>query len=94
MTLKNSLYMTVKHDDGSESQILNPYYVHPDTGKSVQDKILYVKKKNVYGNELVYPVCKDAKLFANLTKQKTLSTDDIARIKSLGYVFKHVEEKI
>jgi hypothetical protein len=54
------------------------------------DKILYVKKKNVYGNELVYPVCKDAKLFANLTKQKTLSTDDIARIKSLGYVFKHV----
>ena len=58
------------------------------------DKILYVKKKNVYGNELVYPVCKDAKLFANLTKQKTLSTDDIARIKSLGYVFKHVEEKI
>ena len=58
------------------------------------DKILYVKKKNVYGNELVYPVCKDAKLFANLTKQKTLSTDDIARIKSLGYVYKHVEEKI
>jgi len=60
----------------------------------IMEKILYVKKKNVYGNELVYPVCKDAKLFANLTKQKTLSTDDIARIKSLGYVFKHVEEKI
>ena len=58
------------------------------------EKILYVKKKNVYGNELVYPVCKDAKLFANLTKQKTLSRDDILRIKSLGYVFKHVEEKI
>ena len=58
------------------------------------DKILYVKKKNVYGNELVYPVCKDAKLFANLTKQKTLSTDDIARIKSLGYTFKHIEVKI
>ena len=60
----------------------------------IMEKILYVKKKNVYGNDLVYPVCKDAKLFANLTKQKTLSTDDIARIKSLGYVFKHVEEKI
>ena len=58
------------------------------------ERILYVKKKNVYGNELVYPVCKDARLFANLTKQKTLNTDDIARIKSLGYVFKHVEEKI
>ena len=60
----------------------------------IMEKILYVKKKNVYGNELIYPVCKDAKLFANLTKQKTLSTDDIARIKSLGYIFKHVEEKI
>ena len=58
------------------------------------DKILYVKKINVYGNELVYPVCKDAKLFANLSKKKSSSTDDIARIKSLGYVFKHVEEKI
>ena len=58
------------------------------------DKILYVKKKNVYGNELVYPICKDAKLFVNLLKQETFTSDDIARIKSLGYVFKHVEEKI
>ena len=58
------------------------------------EKILYVKKKNVYGNELVYPVCKDAKLFANLIQQQTFTSDDIARIKSLGYVFKHVEEKI
>ena len=60
----------------------------------IMEKILYVKKKNVYGNELVYPVCKDAKLFVNLLKQETFTSDDIARIKSLGYVFKHVEEKI
>jgi len=93
MTLKNSLYMTVKHNDGSESQMLNPYYVHPDENKSSLDKILYVKR-NVCGNELVYPVCKDAILFTKLLKQESLTTDDIARIKSLGYTFKHIEEKI
>ena len=58
------------------------------------EKILYVKKRTVYGKDLIYPICKDAKLFANLTKTKTLSVDDILRIKSLGYTFKNVEEKI
>tara|TARA_R100000081_G_C4650495_1_gene82483 strand:+ start:276 stop:455 length:180 start_codon:yes stop_codon:yes gene_type:complete len=58
------------------------------------EKILYVKKKNVFGNELVYPVCKDAILFTKLLKQESLTTDDIAKIKSLGYTFKHVEVKI
>ena len=58
------------------------------------EKILYVKKRIVYGKDLIYPICKDAKLFANLTKQKTLSVNDILRIKSLGYTFKSVEEKI
>ena len=37
---------------------------------------------------------KNAKLFANLTKTKTLSVNDILRIKSLGYTFKNVEVKI
>ena len=58
------------------------------------DKILYVKKKNVFGNELVYPVCKDAILFTKLLKQESLTSDDMARIKSLGYTFKHIEVKI
>ena len=58
------------------------------------EKILYVKKRTVYGKDLIYPICKDAKLFANLTKQKTLSVNDVLRIKSLGYTFKHIEEKI
>ena len=58
------------------------------------DKILYVKKKNVFGNELVYPVCKDAILFTKLLKQESLTSDDMAKIKSLGYTFKHIEVKI
>ena len=58
------------------------------------EKVLYVKKRIVYGKDLIYPICREAKLFANLTKQKTLSVNDILRIKSLGYTFKNVEEKI
>ncbi len=58
------------------------------------DKTLIVKKKNVLGNELVYPICRKAKLLTALTKQITLNPDDIMRIKSLGYTFKHEEVKI
>ena len=58
------------------------------------DKTLIVKKKNVFGNELVYPICRKAKLLTALTKQITLNPDDIMRIKSLGYTFKHEEVKI
>ena len=41
--------------------------------------------KNVYGNELIYPVCFNAKRFISLTKNKTLSKKDIDIIKTLGY---------
>ena len=58
------------------------------------DKTLYVKKENVFGNELIRPVCRTAKLLTALTKNKTLIQEDILRIKSLGYIIKHVEVKI
>jgi tRNA1(Val) A37 N6-methylase TrmN6 len=48
-------------------------------------KTIFVKTKNVYGKELVYPVCKDAVLFASLAKTKTLSDNDLGRILDLGY---------
>ena len=41
--------------------------------------------KNVYGNELIYPVCFNAKKFTALTKRKTLNKKDIDIIKTLGY---------
>ena len=44
-----------------------------------------VNIKNVYGNELIYPVCFNAKKFTSLTKNKTLSKKDIDIIKTLGY---------
>ena len=46
---------------------------------------LYIEKKNIYGNELLYPVCERAKRFAILTGQKTLSDGAIYHIKRLGY---------
>ena len=41
--------------------------------------------KNVYGNDLCYPSCEDAKIFAGLSRQKTLNTYTIAMIERLGY---------
>jgi len=49
---------------------------------------IYVEKKNIYGNELLYPVCQRAKIFAILTGQKTLSTGAISKVKQLGYSVK------
>lgn len=47
---------------------------------------IIVKNKNVYGNELIYPVCEKAKIFAEIANTKTLSLRDLARIKLLGFV--------
>jgi hypothetical protein len=33
---------------------------------------LIVEKKSVYGNQLIYPVCNKAKLFASISGNKTL----------------------
>jgi hypothetical protein len=44
-----------------------------------------VKIKNVYGNELIYPVCDKACLFADIAGTKTLSRTVVAQIKRLGY---------
>jgi hypothetical protein len=46
---------------------------------------LTVKIKNVYGIDRVYPVCKKAQLFANISNNKTLLPDVIELIKELGY---------
>jgi hypothetical protein len=44
-----------------------------------------VSIKNVYGKELVYPACPITEVFAELTKTKTLSDNDLANILKLGY---------
>ena len=43
------------------------------------------KEKTVYGNELVYPICKKGKIFASMSGKKTLLPNVIHSIKELGY---------
>jgi hypothetical protein len=54
--------------------------------------IIQVKIRNVYGNELIYPVCSKAKIFASLKSQSTLTAYDIRLIKALGYTIEVVSE--
>lgn len=49
---------------------------------------ILVRIKNVYGTDLVYPVCDKAKIFARLAAQKTLTDWTITQIKELGYTIK------
>ncbi len=49
------------------------------------EQVIYVTIKNVYGNELVYPACEKAKLFAKLAGHTTLTQHDVKTIKELGY---------
>lgn len=46
---------------------------------------ILVKIKNVYGNEMIYPVCEKALIFANMAGTKTLTHQSIKQIKALGY---------
>lgn len=42
--------------------------------------------KNVYGNDLTYPVCETAKTFTKMLGRKTLTRDDLIYIRELGYL--------
>ena len=57
-------------------------------------KTLTVEKKNIYGVDRIYPVCKDAKILTALTGQKTLLDVDIKLIKQLGYTLTTKPEEI
>ena len=46
---------------------------------------ILVTIKNNYGTEAIYPVCEKGIAFASLAGKKTLSRNDIALIKSLGF---------
>jgi len=43
-----------------------------------------VKLKNVYGQDLIYPVCSKAKAFAEIAGTTTLTTYTLSRIQFLG----------
>ena len=52
------------------------------------ENVIVVKIREVYGRSLVYPVCKQALIFAELTGFKTFTPNNIDSIKKLGYTIK------
>ena len=62
--------------------------------KCMKDKTLIVKKKNVRGNERIYPVCNKAIIFSCIAASKTLCPITIANIKKLGYKFETQKEEL
>ena len=49
------------------------------------EKKIVVTVKTVYGNELNYPVCDNAKLFAALASSKTLTEANLSKVKAAGW---------
>tara|TARA_R110000824_G_scaffold347323_1_gene534106 strand:- start:96 stop:314 length:219 start_codon:yes stop_codon:yes gene_type:complete len=47
-----------------------------------------IQIKNNYGQDVAYPVCSNAKLFAEVAGTKTLTTEVLKRIMLLGFVIK------
>ena len=57
-------------------------------------KDIYIKKINVYGNELLYPDCETSTLLSRLLPTKTFSLGDIKILKLLGYKIKTKAEEL
>jgi hypothetical protein len=53
--------------------------------RATMTQTLTVQIKQVYGTEKIYPVSKEALIFAQLLGQTTLTRSDINKIKQLGY---------
>lgn len=49
--------------------------------------------KNVYGNELIYPVCEKAQILARLIGAKTFTSSKVRTLKELGYSFEVVSSR-
>lgn len=59
----------------------------------MKPNIVTVEVRNVYGNELIYPINEPAKIFASLTGNKTLNLVDLQRIQALGFKVAEVHSR-
>jgi len=51
----------------------------------MNEPTIIVQIKNVYGEDRVYPICKNAQLFAKLARTKTLTRETLMTIHQLGF---------
>jgi hypothetical protein len=82
--------ISAKHSNKIETPqpgrpLLTTTLMRSETKRKKKDMQLIVEKKTVYGNQLIYPVCNKAKLFASISGNKTLLPEVIEDIKKLGY---------
>lgn len=59
----------------------------------VDNIIVEIEVRSVYGNNKIYPANDVAERFAALTGKKTLSRTDLANIKALGFAVKEIASK-
>jgi len=59
----------------------------------VDNNIVEVEVRSVYGNDMIYPANDVAERFTNLTGKKTLSRTDLANIRAIGFEVKEVASK-
>lgn len=57
------------------------------------DKKIQVQVKNVYGNDLIYPLNYKKELY-DLTGKKTLTNNHVQALKVLGFEFEIVTNKL
>jgi len=48
---------------------------------------LLIEIKNIYGRDVIYPICEKSQLLTRLSGNRTLTEEAIAVIKRLGYTF-------
>lgn len=46
--------------------------------------LISIRAKSAYGRTIFYPVCNNARFFADLTKKQTLTPNDLEIIAKLG----------
>lgn len=54
------------------------------------DTILELQVKVIYGTERIYPMNETAKKLASLLQRKTLTKDDVNKLKEIGFSVKWV----
>lgn len=52
---------------------------------NISEFVVHVRVMDVYGRQVVYPVCDKAKVFASIADTKTLTETTLRCIRKLGY---------
>lgn len=52
---------------------------------NISEFVVHVRVMDVYGRQVVYPVCDKAKVFASIADTKTMTDSTLRCIRKLGY---------